>query len=148
MDCLRNRPETRRRDFDSRLCRTDLFSGRPDGGSNHVAWSLGMRQGGEALACTMAFSALTLARLFHGFNCRSSYSTHHAWPSQQSGQSGGIYAWEHSFGSGSFCAGAADVFCRIRSHAGSGGGCRNGCISSYSGDTAGKDFQGCAAVRD
>lgn len=33
-----------------------------------------MRQGGEALACTMAFSALTLARLFHGFNCRSSYS--------------------------------------------------------------------------
>ena len=38
------------------------------------AWSLGMRQGGEALACTMAFSALTLARLFHGFNCRSSHS--------------------------------------------------------------------------
>ena len=37
------------------------------------AWSLGMRRG-EALACTMAFSALTLARLFHGFNCRSSYS--------------------------------------------------------------------------
>ena len=40
-----------------------------------MAWSLGMRQGGEALACTMAFSALTLARLFHGFNCRSSLLT-------------------------------------------------------------------------
>lgn len=43
-------------------------------GATMWAWSLGMRQGGEALACTMAFSALTLARLFHGFNCRSSHS--------------------------------------------------------------------------
>lgn len=30
--------------------------------------------GGEALAATMAFSTLTLARLFHGFTCRSSRS--------------------------------------------------------------------------
>ena len=39
-------------------------------------WSyrMGLRQGGEGTACTMAFSTLTLARLFHGFNCRSSHS--------------------------------------------------------------------------
>lgn len=39
-------------------------------------WSyrMGLRQGGEGTACTMAFSTLTLARLFHGFNCRSAHS--------------------------------------------------------------------------
>lgn len=51
-----------------------FFQGGLMAGATMWAWSLGMRQGGEALACTMAFSALTLARLFHGFNCRSSYS--------------------------------------------------------------------------
>ena len=30
--------------------------------------------GSETAASTMAFSTLTLARLFHGFNCRSSHS--------------------------------------------------------------------------
>jgi len=34
------------------------------------AWEMGYSQGGEAIASTMAFSTLTLARLFHGFNCR------------------------------------------------------------------------------
>ena len=35
------------------------------------AYRIGLSAGGEASACTMAFSTLTLARLFHGFNCRS-----------------------------------------------------------------------------
>lgn len=37
----------------------------------------GLRQGDDALASTMAFASLTLARLFHGFNCRSSRSMFH-----------------------------------------------------------------------
>lgn len=51
-----------------------LLQGGLMAGATMWAWSLGMRQGGENLACTMAFSTLTLARLFHGFNCRSSHS--------------------------------------------------------------------------
>ena len=39
-----------------------------------TAFHLGLNQGGPAVASTMAFSTLTLARLFHGFNCRSSHS--------------------------------------------------------------------------
>ncbi len=38
------------------------------------AYSVGLSQGGAALASTMAFASLTLARLFHGFNCRSGHS--------------------------------------------------------------------------
>lgn len=36
-----------------------------------VAFHMGLRTGDAALASTMAFATLTLARLFHGFNCRS-----------------------------------------------------------------------------
>lgn len=39
-----------------------------------AAYHMGLRAGGAAAASTMAFSTLTLARLFHGFNCRSSHS--------------------------------------------------------------------------
>ena len=39
-----------------------------------IAYYIGLNQGGAALASTMAFSTLTLARLFHGFNCRSKRS--------------------------------------------------------------------------
>ena len=35
-----------------------------------VAYFIGLRDSGADLAMTMAFSTLTLARLFHGFNCR------------------------------------------------------------------------------
>lgn len=35
-----------------------------------AAFYLGLAQGGAALAGAMAFAALALARLFHGFNCR------------------------------------------------------------------------------
>lgn len=38
------------------------------------AYTTGLHEGGPGRACTMAFSTLTLARLFHGFNCRSSHS--------------------------------------------------------------------------
>ena len=39
-----------------------------------VAFYIGLDTGNEAKASTMAFATLTLARLFHGFNCRSSHS--------------------------------------------------------------------------
>ena len=39
-----------------------------------TAFHLGLNQGGAAVGSTMAFCTLTLARLFHGFNCRSSHS--------------------------------------------------------------------------
>jgi len=39
-----------------------------------AAFHIGLKAGGELLASTMAFSSLTLARLFHGFNCRSEQS--------------------------------------------------------------------------
>lgn len=41
--------------------------------STLAAYHIGLRSG-NAYACTMAFSTLTLARLFHGFNCRSKQS--------------------------------------------------------------------------
>ncbi len=39
-----------------------------------IAFHLGLSTGNTVLASTMAFSTLTLARLFHGFNCRSDRS--------------------------------------------------------------------------
>lgn len=39
-----------------------------------IAFYLGLGSGNEVLASTMAFSTLTLARLFHGFNCRGEQS--------------------------------------------------------------------------
>lgn len=39
-----------------------------------AAFHLGLSTGSEAVASTMAFATLTLARLFHGFNCRSIHS--------------------------------------------------------------------------
>lgn len=41
--------------------------------STMLAFHMGLRESG-ALAGTMAFATLTLARLFHGFNCRSEHS--------------------------------------------------------------------------
>lgn len=38
------------------------------------AFHLGLETGGAGTASTMAFATLTLARLFHGFNCRSRHS--------------------------------------------------------------------------
>ena len=39
-----------------------------------AAFHLGLETGGAGIASTMAFAVLTLARLFHGFNCRSEHS--------------------------------------------------------------------------
>ncbi len=39
-----------------------------------TAFYLGLNAGGAAMASTMAFATLTLARLFHGFNCRGKES--------------------------------------------------------------------------
>lgn len=39
-----------------------------------MAYHTGLSTGGAAVASTMAFATLTLARLFHGFNCRSEHS--------------------------------------------------------------------------
>ena len=39
-----------------------------------TVFHLGLETGGAGTASTMAFAALTLARLFHGFNCRSEHS--------------------------------------------------------------------------
>ena len=39
-----------------------------------TAFHIGLQTGDEMLASTMAFATLTLARLFHGFNCRSEQS--------------------------------------------------------------------------
>lgn len=39
-----------------------------------AAFHLGLETGGAGTASTMAFSTLTLARLLHGFNCRSQHS--------------------------------------------------------------------------
>ena len=39
-----------------------------------MAYHIGLSTGGAALASTMAFATLTLARLFHGFNCRADAS--------------------------------------------------------------------------
>lgn len=39
-----------------------------------LAYHTGLATGNSAVASTMAFSTLTLARLFHGFNCRSEHS--------------------------------------------------------------------------
>jgi Ca2+-transporting ATPase len=39
-----------------------------------IAFHIGLKSGGAVMASTMAFATLTLARLFHGFNCRSDQS--------------------------------------------------------------------------
>ena len=39
-----------------------------------IAFHTGLRTGSAATASTMAFATLTLARLFHGFNCRSKHN--------------------------------------------------------------------------
>ena len=39
-----------------------------------LAFHTGLETGGAGTASTMAFATLTLARLFHGFNCRSEHS--------------------------------------------------------------------------
>ena len=51
-----------------------LVQGGLIGAATMWAYGLGLAEGGPGTASTMAFSTLTLARLFHGFNCRSRQS--------------------------------------------------------------------------
>ena len=44
--------------------------------STMIAFYIGLNAKDAALASTMAFATLTLARLFHGFNCRSNQPLH------------------------------------------------------------------------
>lgn len=55
----------------------DLIPGFSYWCSNHVGMGNGIFPGQEAIASTMAFSTLTLARLFHGFNCRGRKACFH-----------------------------------------------------------------------
>ena len=50
-----------------------LFEGAIIAASALTAFYYGLNVGGATLASTMAFSVLALARLIHGFNCRSQY---------------------------------------------------------------------------
>lgn len=51
-----------------------LLQGALIAASTMISFQTGLRTGGQADASTMAFTTLTLARLFHGFNCRSEHS--------------------------------------------------------------------------
>lgn len=51
-----------------------LFQGLLIAVCTMTAFHIGLNAGGEGTAMTMAFATLTLARLFHGFNCRSRHS--------------------------------------------------------------------------
>jgi len=51
-----------------------LFQGGLIAVCTMLAYHAGMETGGAGVASTMAFITLTLARLFHGFNCRSRHS--------------------------------------------------------------------------
>lgn len=48
-----------------------LIEGTIIGAATMCAFYFGLKHEGPALASTMAFATLSLARLFHGFNCRS-----------------------------------------------------------------------------
>lgn len=59
--------------LDREFLLTLLLQGGLIAASTMLAFHVGLRQS-AALASTMAFATLTLARLFHGFNCRSKHS--------------------------------------------------------------------------
>lgn len=61
----------------SAFVRDLLLQGGLIAGATMWAYSAGLQGGGPGTASTMAFSTLTLARLFHGFNCRSRRSIFH-----------------------------------------------------------------------
>lgn len=48
--------------------------GLESGAGPGIGFGGGLARDGESVAATMAFTTLTLARLFHGFNCRSAHS--------------------------------------------------------------------------
>ena len=69
----RKAERSERRADDKRFHDPDGSPGCVDRSSSHNCFYLGLRSS-AAMASTMAFSTLTLARLFHGFNCRGKKS--------------------------------------------------------------------------
>lgn len=87
-----------------------LLQGALIAAATMVSFQTGLRTGGQADASTMAFTTLTLARLFHGFNCRSEHSLFRL------GFSGNLYS-VGAFGAGTvlllavlFVPGIQDIF--------------------------------------
>lgn len=60
--------------LDAPLARKVVWHGALIAAASMTAFYLGLSAGGAALASTMAFATLALARLFHGFNCRDEES--------------------------------------------------------------------------
>lgn len=60
--------------LDGPLMRKVLVHGALIAAASMTAFFIGLGAGGAALASTMAFATLSLARLFHGFNCRADES--------------------------------------------------------------------------
>ncbi len=60
--------------MDGPMLRQVFGQGLMIGVATMTAFHIGLSQGDAALASTMAFATLTLARLFHGFNCRGKES--------------------------------------------------------------------------
>ena len=60
--------------LDAPLARKVVWHGALIAVASMTAFYLGLSAGGAALASTMAFATLALARLFHGFNCRGEES--------------------------------------------------------------------------
>lgn len=60
--------------LDAPLARKVVWHGALIAAASMTAFYLGLSVGGAALASTMAFATLALARLFHGFNCRGEES--------------------------------------------------------------------------
>lgn len=60
--------------LDAPLARKVVWHGALIAAASMTAYFLGLDAGGAALASTMAFATLALARLFHGFNCRGEES--------------------------------------------------------------------------
>ena len=60
--------------LDKSLMSKILWQGALIAVASMTAFYLGYNAGGAAMASTMAFATLTLARLFHGFNCRGKES--------------------------------------------------------------------------
>jgi len=57
--------------LNKRLSIEVLFEGAVIGAATMLAFYYGINKGGVGLGSTMAFATLSLARLLHGFNCRS-----------------------------------------------------------------------------
>ena len=75
-DDLLNRPPRDPKEpiLNGELMATILGYGALIAAASMAAYCIGLRDGGAGLAMTLAFSTLTMARLFHGFTCRGSAS--------------------------------------------------------------------------